>query len=72
MRDRPLAVYSGGRDLVGAVERAILLRNWSRGLVVLSDGPLGPDAAGREKLGALGIPVNEKRIARLEGKSDGS
>lgn len=77
VRDRPLAVYARGWDPVGAVERAVLLRNWSRDLVVLSDGPssldaAGLDAAGREKLGALGVPVNEKRIARLEGKSDGS
>jgi thioredoxin reductase len=72
VRDRPLAVYAGGRDPVGAVERAVLLRNWSRDLVVLSDGPSDLDAAGREKLGALGVPVNEKRIARLKGKSGGS
>jgi thioredoxin reductase len=72
VRDRPLAVYAGAQDPVGAVGRAVLLRNWSRDLVVLSDGPSGLDAAGREKLDALGVPVNEKRIARLEGKSDGS
>jgi thioredoxin reductase len=72
VKDRPLAVYAGGQDIVGPVERAVLLRNWSRDLVVLSDGPSDLDAAGREKLGALGVPVIEKRIARLEGKNDGS
>jgi thioredoxin reductase len=72
VRDRPLAVYAGSRDTVGAVERAVLLRNWSRDLVVCSNGSSDLDAAGREKLGALGVPVNEKRIARLEGKSSGS
>jgi thioredoxin reductase len=65
-------VYAGSQDPVGPVERAVLLRNWSRDLVVLSDGPSDLGAAGREKLGALGVALNEKRIARLEGKSDGS
>lgn len=72
VRDRPLAVYASGGDPMGAVERVILFRNWSRNLVVLSDGPSGLDAAGRKKLDALGVPLNEKRIVRLEDKSDGS
>jgi thioredoxin reductase len=72
VRDRPLAVYAGGQDPGGPVERAIFLRNWSRDLVVLTDGPSDLDAAGREKLDALGVPLNEKGIARLEGREDGS
>jgi thioredoxin reductase len=72
VRDRPLAVYSGDWDPAGAVGWAVLIRNWSRDLVLLTDGPSDLDAAGREKLGAHGVPLNEKRIARLEGKSDGS
>jgi thioredoxin reductase len=72
VRDRPLAVYAGNQDPAGPVERAVLLRNWSRDLVVLSDGPSSLDAAGREKLDTLGVQLNEKRIARLEGRSDGS
>jgi len=72
VRDRPLAVYSGDWDPAGAVGWAVLIRNRSRDLVLLTDGPSDLDAAGREKLGALGVPLNEKRIARLEGKSDGS
>ncbi len=72
VRDRQLAVYAGGKDIVGPVERAVLIRNWSRDLVVLSDGPSDLDAAGREKLDALDVTLNEKRIARLEGRNDGS
>lgn len=69
VRDRPLAVYASGE---AAVARAILLRNWSRDLVVLLDGPSGLDPEGREKLDALGVPVNERGIVRLEGRKDGS
>jgi thioredoxin reductase len=72
VRDRPLAVYASSQDHGGPVGRAVLIRNWSRDLVLLTDGPSDLDAAEREKLGALGVPLNEKRIARLEGKSDGS
>jgi thioredoxin reductase len=72
VRDRPLAVYVGKEDPAGPVGRAVLIRNWSRNLVVLSDGPLDLDDAEREKLSALGLPLDERRIARLEGRSDGS
>jgi thioredoxin reductase len=72
VRDRPLAVLAGSQDHGGPVGRAILIRNWSRDLVLLTDGPSDLGAAEREKLGALGVPLNEKHIARLEGKSDGS
>ena len=69
VRDRPLAVYADADDPAGPVGRAVLIRNWSRDLVVLTDGPSGLDAEGREKLDALGVPLNEKRIARLEGRN---
>lgn len=72
VRDRPLAAYVSYGDPAGAVERAVFIRNWSRDLVVLTDGPLDLGAAGREKLDALGVPLNEKRIVRLEGRDDGS
>jgi thioredoxin reductase len=62
VRDRPLAVYARGEE---AIERATLIRNWSRDLVVLSDGPSGLDAAGLERLASLGVPVKEARISRL-------
>jgi thioredoxin reductase len=67
VRDRPLAVMAGGEEIA---ERAVLIRNWSRDLVALTDGsPLGDEA--RARLGALGVPVYEERIARLEGRDDG-
>ena len=68
VRDRPLAVIAGGDEIL---ERAVLIRNWSRDLVALTDGS-SPDDEAHARLGALGVPVNEKRIARLEGKKDGS
>ncbi len=68
VRDRPLAVMAGGEEVL---ERAVLIRNWSRDLVALTDGSsLGDEA--RARLVALGVPVREERISRLEGKSDGS
>jgi thioredoxin reductase len=67
VRDRPLAVMAGGEEVV---ERAVLIRNWSRNLVALTDG--SPLDEARARLDAIGVPVNEKPIARLEGKSDGS
>jgi thioredoxin reductase len=69
VRDRPLAVMAGGEEVA---ERAVLIRNWSRDLVALTDGsPLGDET--RERLGALGVvPVYEQSVARLEGRDDGS
>jgi thioredoxin reductase len=67
VRDRPLAVMAGGDEVA---ERAVLIRNWSRDLVALTDGSPLADGA-RARLGALGVPVYEGRIARLEGKKDG-
>ena len=68
VRDRPLAVMAGGEEVL---ERSVLIRNWSRDLVALTDGSsLGDEA--RARLGALGVPVREERISRLEGRSDGA
>jgi thioredoxin reductase len=64
VRDRPLAVMARGEE---ALVRAALIRNWSRDLVVLTDGPSGLDEAGRGRLRSLGVSVKEERIARLEG-----
>jgi thioredoxin reductase len=72
VRDRPLAVYASDADPGGPVGRAVLIRNWSRDLVLLTNGASDLDVAEREKLDALGVPLNERRIARLEGKSDRS
>ena len=68
VRDRPLAVMAGGDEVL---ERAVLIRNWSRDLVALTDGSSPGDEA-RARLVALGVPVYEKPVARLEGREDGS
>ncbi len=68
VRDRPLAVMAEGGEVA---ERAVLIRNWSRDLVALTDGsPL--DDGDRARLGALGVRVREEGISRLEGRGDGS
>lgn len=68
VRDRPLAVMAKGDEVL---ERAVLIRNWSRDLVALTDGsPVGDEV--RARLGALGVPVHEGRISRLEGRKDGA
>jgi thioredoxin reductase len=64
VRDEPLAVYANGAV---AMHLAPLLRNWSRDLVLLTDGPAELSGEERAKLGALGIPVREERVARLVG-----
>jgi thioredoxin reductase len=58
VRDRPLAVLNSG---AGAVERAVLIRNWSRDLVLLTDGPAGLDEKSRQRLSGLGVSVREGR-----------
>ena len=63
VRDRPLAVLAPAQ---GAVEYSALIRNWSRDLVVLTDGAPNLDAPSRSRLDALGVPVKEERISRLE------
>src|SRR5688572_8912784 len=68
-RDRPLAVY-GGRDKKGA-GLALMLRQWSRDIVLLSDGPSELSAKIRDRLRARGVVVHEGEIAMLEGTEDG-
>jgi thioredoxin reductase len=64
VRDRPLAVLASGG---GVLERATLIRNWSRDLVALTDGSPGLGEGARRRLAALGVGLKEERIARLEG-----
>jgi thioredoxin reductase len=52
VRDRPLAVLNSSE---GAAEHAALIRNWSRDLVLLTDGPAGLSAEGRRTLLALDV-----------------
>ena len=69
VRDRPLAVLNSGEH---ATDYAILIRNWSRDLVLLTDGPSALGEEARRKLRALNVPVHEERISRLVGREDGS
>lgn len=68
VRDRPLAVMAEGD---GVAERAVLIRQWSGDLVALTDGSSLSDDA-RARLGTLGVPIYEGRVARLEGADYGS
>ena len=67
VRDRPLAVLNPGED---AAEQAVMIHNWSRDLILLTEGSTTLDDGAREKLGVLGIPVIETPISRLEGDGD--
>jgi thioredoxin reductase len=64
VRDAPIAVYGRGER---AFHQAVILHQWSRDLVVLTDGDPGFTAGQRAQLAALGIVVDERLIARLEG-----
>jgi thioredoxin reductase len=62
VRDRPLAVLDRGDS---GVHRALLLRNWSDDVVLLTSGPADLDAAGRDRLASAGIAVDERPVERL-------
>jgi thioredoxin reductase len=47
------------------MHRVTLIRNWSRDLVAIADGGGVPDED-RAKLDALGVPLYEKGISRIE------
>lgn len=68
-RDRPLAVLAKPEYLAMQVA---LLRQWSRDLVALTDGEPGLDEDARSRLTALGVPLIEERISRLEGDGKGN
>ena len=64
VRDQPLAIYGNDDDAAGL---AVLLTNWSRDLVLCSDGPAQLSQKMRHLLLHLGISLREEPIARLEG-----
>lgn len=65
VRDRPLAVLAQGGL---AMELVPLLLQWSRDLVLCTNGPSGLCAADADALARHGVPVIETPITRLEGK----
>jgi thioredoxin reductase len=66
-RDKPLLVYGQGRDGVGF---AAELLNWSRDIILLTDGDhdLSPEC--RERLARHSIAVDERPLARLDWTDD--
>ena len=66
VRDQPLALRANGEM---AMHMAPLLRQWSRDLVLLTDGPARLSGAERRQLEALQIPLIETLLARLEGRN---
>ena len=61
-RDRPLAVLDNGGS---GVHRALLLRNWSDDVMLLTDGTADLDAADRDRLTAAGVSVDERPVDGL-------
>lgn len=64
VRDQPLAILNNGPM---AVEQALLISQWSRDLVLCTDGPAELSDDDRRRLAARGIRVREGKVARLEG-----
>lgn len=65
--DQPLAVLARGER---AVHLALLLRNWSRDIVVLTDGPAEFDEDELRRFAAAGVRIDERAVVQLES-SDG-
>ncbi|MGI8744114.1 MAG: NAD(P)/FAD-dependent oxidoreductase [Bryobacteraceae bacterium] len=63
-RDQPLAIY--GRKQHGYALACALL-NWSKDIVLLTDGSPGLTVKQRGDLGRLRVPVKAEHVARLEG-----
>jgi thioredoxin reductase len=62
LRDRPLAILGRGEE---GVTRAVLLRGWSKDVVLLTDGPAGLSDDQRARLAAHRSEIVERRVARL-------
>lgn len=62
--DAPIAVYGRGRSGAGL---AVMMKNWSRDIVLCSDGEARLTAKDRAQLAAAGIELYQQPIRRLEG-----
>ncbi len=67
-RDERLAILAAGAR---GEHLAILLRQWSNDVVLLSDGPHGLDGDQRARVQALGIPIIETRVVALDSHEGG-
>ncbi len=65
VRDQPIAVLGDGSS---AFRQALLLLSWSGDVVLCTHGSSGLQPEDRAQLVKEGIPVCEKRIARLRGR----
>jgi len=63
VRDLPLSVLDNGDS---GVHRALLLRNWSDDVVLLTSGVAGIEPSDRERLEAAGVTVDERPVRGLE------
>jgi thioredoxin reductase len=61
--DQPLAVLARGER---AVHLALLLRNWSQDIVVLTDGPAEFDDDELRAFAAAGVSIDERAVVELE------
>jgi thioredoxin reductase len=68
VRDEPLAVYGRGKAAVGL---ALLLTNWSKDIVVVTDGPGHLSDYGRQRLRQHRIGLRQEKVAGLVGGPDG-
>lgn len=66
-RDEPLAAYGNGDKAAGL---ALMMKQWSDDIVVLTGGEFGPPAEMSERLKAANIAVIGLRISTLEGNGD--
>ena len=67
-RDERIAVLAAGAR---GEHRAILLRQWSDDVVLLSNGPHGLDADQLARMQALGIPIIETPVVALDSDEGG-
>ncbi len=68
LRDRPLGVLGGD---VHAAHRALMLREWSREVLLVTGGGPAPDGPAGAALAAAGIPVVTTPVARLDARRGG-
>lgn len=64
-RDRPLAVYGRGKSAAGLASK---LTNWSRDIVLCTDGDSELDDTQQAALDQLELKVDTRRVARLQGR----
>jgi thioredoxin reductase len=64
VRDRPLAVHGNGPE---AAQSALVIANWSRDVVLCTDGPARLNGE-RELLAGAGVRLREEPIRRLAGR----